>query len=217
MQQIKTTKQFNKPGAGLKSLQKNHDNKTKQKTKDQRRRRRSRFLSCDLRRDYRHDLFSNYKPLNFEAMQKLNEIYKIESDGRRKYYEPFESLTIIVRVPNTMIQQVIDAARANWCAYKIISRVPAYTVLPRYRKAGAELRIFGQARFIFNLLETIGVHQHIGHTYIANDWDWRFQAPAPNYTHRAYRRDASGVLRSKLIERHNIKQFRANGWHVVEI
>ena len=147
-------------------------------------------------------------------MNKITEAYSIEMG---ELFLPMESISIIVRVPYTMIQKVIDAARANWCNYKIISRIPAYTVLPRYRKAGAELRIFGQARFIFKILETIGVHQHIGHTYTANDWEWRFQAPAPNYTHRAYRRDASGVLRSKMIERHNVKQFRANGWHVVEI
>ncbi len=147
-------------------------------------------------------------------MQKITEAYSVE---KGEFFLPMERISIIIRVPRTMIQTLIDATRANFCTYKILCRVPAYTVLPRYRKAGAELRIYGQARHIFGLLDAVSIHQHIGHTYIANDWEWRFQAPAPNYTHRAYRRDASGVLRSKLIERHNIKQFRANGWHIVEI
>ena len=152
-------------------------------------------------------------------MQKLTEVYKIESDGCREYYEPFTSLSIIINCPNTRIQEIIDDTRANCCKYEIIGRIAAqnHLPLPRYRKAGATLRIYGQARFIFALLDAVGIHQHIGHTYTANDWDWKFIAPAPVYTHRAYRLDASGVLRSKIIERHNIKQFRANGWHVVEI
>lgn len=152
-------------------------------------------------------------------MQKLTEIYMIQSDGRREYFEPFTSLHIIIRCPNRRIQNIIDATRAHNCSYKIIARIPAQnqSTHQHYRTAGTELRIYGQARFIFALLDAVSIHQHYGHTYTANASDWRYMAPAPHYTHRAYRLDASGVLRSKIIERHNIKQFRANGWHIVEI
>ena len=141
------------------------------------------------------------------------QVYIIETDGHRQFYEKNDPCNITLTVPQRRAQEVIDAVKRSPLYYCIIRRMDAVTDSPFIRQSCAKIRfrISGSACYIFELLNLLNIHQHYGENYIDNGSNFRIVTRPVEKRFKAYYKLNDGRILSQLVDTPSVASQK--NWH----
>lgn len=147
------------------------------------------------------------------------QVYIIETDGHRQFFEKYDLCAITLTVPQRRAQEVIEAVKSSPLYYRIISRMDAVTDGPFFRHqfqscAKIQFKISGSACYIFELLNFLNIHQHHGENYTDNGSNFRIISRPAEKRYKAFYKLRDGRILSQLVDTPSVANQK--NWHNAE-
>lgn len=142
------------------------------------------------------------------------QVYIIENDGRRQFFEKYDLCVITLTVATRRAQEVIDAAKASPLYYRIINRIPAQVNPSRHQYSSCariQFKISGSACYIFELLNFLNIHQHNGENYTDNGSNFRIISKPAEKRYMAYYKLSDGRILHQAVDTPSVASQK--NWH----